>query len=445
MKDFRLPDPGEGLVEADIVSWRVAVGDEVKVNDVLLEIETSKSLVELPSPYAGTVVKFLVEEGQTVEVGTPIITIDDGEDEAPEGSGPNLVGYGSTGRGPKRRPRREKDPSPEHELIQQSLDYTGPVGRRSDDVTPFEPEANRWQAGEPLPSPGVPERVDSGADRPKAKPPVRKYARERGVDLAEVSPTGPDGTITREDIDRALANPGTGKETRIPVKGVRKATADAMVKSFYSAPHASEWITFDVSNTMELVEQLKARREFRDVRVTPLLVYIRAICLTLKKHPELNATWDEKNREIVQHGQVNMGIAAATPRGLMVPNIKGAEQLTLLELAQQVTDLVATARAGKLQPRDYAHGTITLTNVGVFGVDSGTAILNPDETVIVAMGSIERRPWVLGTGADERIEPRWVTTVSMTFDHRVIDGEQASLFLKDLAGLLRDPALAMIY
>lgn len=333
----------------------------------------------------------------------------------------------------------------------------------------------------------------------KAKPPVRKYAKDLGVDLGTVVGTGPDGSITRRDVEAAAAfqfldeqprqgrilndhasfqaSPGEGPthagtsfsgssfgggfgpteglggfdpfegraERRVPIKGVRKVTAENMVRSVSTKVHVTEWITIDVTGTMEFVETLKNRREFTGLRVSPLLVYAKAICLALGRNPDLNTSWDEDTQEIVYHRDVNLGIAAATPRGLMVPNIKGAQHLSLLQLCQAVNQLVQVSREGKLQPGDYAHGTFTITNVGVFGIDAGTPIINGDESAIFCMGSIDRRPWVVGDGPDERVEPRWVTTLAIAFDHRIVDGEQGSRFLHDVASILAEPALALLY
>ncbi|MFD0867306.1 dihydrolipoamide acetyltransferase family protein, partial [Tessaracoccus lubricantis] len=348
--------------------------------------------------------------------------------------------------------------------------------------------------GDPLPTPGTAPSestlvLASDAGDSKAKPPVRKYAKDLGVDLSTVVGTGPDGTITRRDVEAAAAfrllddQPrqgrilndqasfqGTGEqqgafgagfgpteglggfdpfegraERRVPIKGVRKVTADNMVRSVSTKVHVTEWITVDVTGTMEFVETLKNRREFTGLRVSPLLVYAKAICLALGRNPDLNTSWDEDAQEIVYHADVNLGIAAATPRGLMVPNIKGAQRLSLLQLCQAVNQLVQVSREGKLQPRDYSQGTFTITNVGVFGIDAGTPIINGDESAIFCMGSIQRRPWVVGEGADERVEPRWVTTLAVAFDHRIIDGEQGSRFLHDVASILAEPALALLY
>jgi 2-oxoisovalerate dehydrogenase E2 component (dihydrolipoyl transacylase) len=476
IKEFRLPDPGEGLVEADIVTWRVAVGDEIKINDILVEIETSKSLVELPSPYEGTVTGLLVSEGDTVDVGAPIIAIEDGTETpgtapaaAPAASAAgaeengervaNLVGYGAKPGDTRRRPRRNEAALVEaHEQVNSTFAVDAPVSRRADHREALQPASARPQGG-PLPGPGpaAPATVPPSSGAVLAKPPVRKLARDLGVDLGALTGTGTGGVITRDDVqsaaDRAAAPDShptpapvvaTAEDRRIPIKGVRKATAAAMVQSAFTAPHVTVWVETDVSATMELVSTIRARRDFADVKISPLLIVAKAVLIALKRNPELNSSWDEAAQEIVLKGGVNLGIAAATPRGLIVPNIKDADRLSLLELAQAFGNLVTLARSGKTPPADLARGSFTITNIGVFGVDGGLPILNPGEAGIVAIGQISRKPWVVGTGADERIEPRWVTTVAVSFDHRLADGQQGSTFLADVAHILADPGLALV-
>lgn len=502
MKDFKLPDPGEGLVEADIVTWRVAEGDQVKVNDIVVEVETSKSLVELPIPFAGTVAKLLVAEGDTVDVGAPIITIDDGtstppkpaepsrpelsrpEPAAPEPEGqPNpsgrvavLVGYGAKTTEAKRRPRKsaehEADAASARAGIADSFATDHPAAYRSDERHPLSPGRD-VAVGAPLPGPGSPPSGRSASEpdvRPLAKPPVRKRAKDLGLDLATVTGSGEGGVITRDDVETAARRQAQGTEVavsteqatishpepvegqsrlgieqRIPIKGVRKSTAQAMVSSAFTAPHVSVWLTCDVSATMELVAKLKTRREFADLRVSPLLIIAKAVCLAMPRTRELNSRWDQAAQEIVLHDRLNLGIAAATPRGLVVPNVKNAEAMSLVELGTALTRLVGTARAGKTQPAEMAGGTFSITNVGPLGVDAGTPILNPGEAGILCVGAIDRRPWVVGTGADERVEPRWVTTLALSFDHRLADGEQGSRFLVDVAEILRDPGMALLH
>jgi 2-oxoisovalerate dehydrogenase E2 component (dihydrolipoyl transacylase) len=497
VQTFRLPDPGEGLVEADIVTWRVAIGDKININDILLEVETSKSVVELPSPFAGTVTGLLVNEGDTVEVGTPIITIDDevtvrsdagdgpdssaGEAPAGESRVPNLVGYGARTTQAKRRPRKPETSdggaTEAHDSVAAAFTTGAPVSRRADQREPLTPsptkvfvstQSGRSIAPLPRPGPAAKEPVFSSGGT-LAKPPVRKLAKDLGVDLGSVSGSGTGGLITRQDVERAAAREGAepapaqaaevspaesaplpspepgAAETRIPIKGVRKATAQAMVESAFTAPHVSVATTCDVSATMELVERLRQRREFRDIKVSPLLIVAKAVLLALGRNPELNSAWDEVAGEVVIKHSVNLGIAAATPRGLIVPNIKGAESLTLDQLAQAINSVVATAREGKTQPAEMAAGTFTITNIGIFGIDAGTPILNPGESGILCIGQIARRPWVVGSGEDERIEPRWLATLTLSFDHRLADGEQGSTYLADVADILTDPSLALLY
>jgi len=434
MPEFKLPDVGEGLTEAEIIAWRVRPGDTVAVNDVLVDIETAKSIVELPSPFAGEVSALLVEEGQTIAVGTPIVRIGAADEtpaaaEEPTGEGRQavLVGYGPRTDVPTRRRRRSSLPEAPTRVA--SVD--------TDKVPQAEPPHKQW----PVPA------------RPLARPPVRKLAKDLGVDLADVPCEGE--FVTRAEV-QAFAESGTAlppppppapgasprSDVRMPIKGVRKMTAEAMVQSAFTAPHVTEWVTVDVTRTVELVDRLKADRRFAGVKVSPTVVIAKAICLAMRRTPELNSSWDEAAQEIVLKASVTLGVAAATDRGLVVPNIPGAEQLSLLELAQAVTELTETARAGRSQPAQMAGGSFTLTNVGVFGVDGGTPIINPGEAGILAVGQIARRPWVAD---DDSIVPRWVTTLALSFDHRLVDGEQGSHFLADVAAILHDPAEALTF
>lgn len=394
-RQFQLPDPGEGLTEAEIVAWKVAVGQQVEVNDVLLEVETAKSIVELPSPWAGTVTRLLADEGQSVVVGTPIVEIEDGQAAAEtpsDGGQQTLVGYGPVGEAPAgRRPRSV--PSPRSTI--------------------------------------------TGDDGVRAKPPVRKLARDLGVDITQVAGTGIGGIVTRDDIQAAHA-PGR----RVPVKGVRRATADAVVHSATTHVHVTEWVEVDVTASLEFLDVLKSRPELEGLRPSITLLTAHACCVALRRHPDLNSSWS--GEQIVLHDEVNLGLAAATPRGLLVPVIRGADRLGLAGLGAAMAQVVARARDGLLQPTEYTGGTFTLTNVGVFGVDGGTPIINGDQSAILCLGAIQRRPWVIGTGDDERIVPRSIATLSLSFDHRVIDGEQGSRFLRDVADILADPRLALI-
>ncbi|WP_020389148.1 dihydrolipoamide acetyltransferase family protein [Kribbella catacumbae] len=488
IQQFRLPDVGEGLVEAEIVSWKVKAGDTVKLNDTIVEIETAKSLVELPVPYAGVVTELLVPEGETVPVGTPIISVQtadtgtakedlvpslpDGEEieagkiggAAPGGRTAVLVGYGPKTTEAKRRPRKgaptsnapsEAAPT-SHASTGAEAVGAGAVQAGAAASAGFAGAAGgsaTGSAGNAAPPSPSPAEVAGGNEAAGvhvlAKPPVRKLAKDLGIDLGQVTATGPGGIITRADVENHTAAPapvaapvvGAQGDTRIPIKGVVKVMAQAMVSSAFTAPHVTEWITVDVSATMELVERLKKDKAFRELRVSPLLIVAKAVTLAARRTPIINATWDDANQEIVIKGSVNLGIAAATPRGLIVPNIKSADSLTLPELCGALNDLVATAREGKTQPADQAGGSFTITNVGVFGVDAGTPIINPGESAILAFGAVRKQPWVV----DDEIVPRWITTLALSFDHRLIDGEKGSTFLADVASILEDPARALMF
>ncbi|WP_138960850.1 dihydrolipoamide acetyltransferase family protein [Streptomyces sp. YIM 121038] len=458
VREFKMPDVGEGLTEAEILKWYVAAGDTVTDGQVVCEVETAKAAVELPIPFDGTVRELRFAEGTTVDVGQVIITVDvsggaapapaaapepapSAEPAAPSGRQPVLVGYGVAESSTKRRARKQvpgqADPSPAAAAVQAEL--------------------NGHSAPPPAPEAAAP--APAGA-RPLAKPPVRKLAKDLGVDLATVTPTGPDGVITREDVHAAVAPApapaapaaagvqepvavvaGDARETRIPVKGVRKATAQAMVSSAFTAPHVTEFVTVDVTRTMKLVEELKQDRAFEGLRVNPLLLISKALLVAIRRNPGVNAAWDEANQEIVQKHYVNLGIAAATPRGLIVPNIKDAHAQTLPELAASLGELVSTAREGRTSPGAMQGGTVTITNIGVFGIDTGTPILNPGESAILAVGAIKLQPWV----HKGKVKPRQVTTLGLSFDHRLVDGELGSKVLGDVAAILEQPKRLMTW
>ncbi|MFE6051076.1 dihydrolipoamide acetyltransferase family protein [Kitasatospora sp. NPDC056446] len=445
VREFPLPDVGEGLVDAEILAWHVKAGDRVADGQVVCEVETAKAAVELPIPYDGVVHRIHVEAGTTVAVGAVIISIDTGTDAAgpvaveppaaepvaaeapaeppavePAARQPVLVGYGVAPGRSGRRPRRSATAAP------------AAAGR---------------------------------TERPAAKPPVRKLARDLGVDLGLVVPTGVGGVVTRADVHAASPAPATAPdtspgtpsvpgtppaapqaglpadpaptagETRIPVRGVRRATARAVVASAFTAPHVTEFITVDVTRTMALVRELKQDPELAGLRVNPLLLVARAFLLAIRRHPEINAGWDEENQEIVRKDRINLGIAAATDRGLIVPTVRDAGGLTLPRLAHALGDLVAAAREGRTTPAAMTGGTVTLTNIGVFGVDTGTPILNPGESAILAFGAVRERPWV----HRGEVRPRQVTTLALSFDHRLVDGELGSKVLADTAAVLEHP------
>lgn len=454
--EFRLPDLGEGLTEAEVVQWLVAPGDTVALNQTLAEVETAKAVVELPSPYEGVVSALHAGAGDTVAVGSPLIAFDVSGDEAgsgpdtdssagsPEADGgrtePNLVGYGSapssTGR-PRRRARRAS-----------GLDSSADTA-----VLEAAPHDAR-----PAPS------VNDVVERPRSTPPVRAYAKRLGVDLGLIAAVVGDRVITRADVDayaerssvveeeHASAH-GSGRgepsvpgarsgprEVRIPVRGVRKHTAAAMVESAFTAPHVTVFHTVDVTATMDLLASLREDRTLAGHRIGPLAVIAKAVCLAMRRTPGLNARWDDGAGEIVQFGYVDLGIAAATDRGLIVPVIREADSLALPELADALSDLATTARAGKTPPADLVGGTFSISNIGVFGVEAGTPILPPGQSGILAVGAIAPRPWEFAG----EIALRQVMTLSLSFDHRVVDGAEGARFLKDVADLLAQPGRAML-
>ncbi|WNV75416.1 dihydrolipoamide acetyltransferase family protein [Geodermatophilus sp. DSM 44513] len=487
LRQFTLPDVGEGLTEGEILQWLVAVGDTVTVNQPLCEVETAKAAVELPSPWAGTVTALLHDAGATVDVGTPIITIDTGGGDVPApapdraadaepaagligGAAPGgrtavLVGYGPRTTEARRRPRRGAPPPNRPAARVPGADYGSggqdrpPLLATAPDMTTKpvrhgglevgrQAEANAADEESATARSAAPGR---GRARPLAKPPVRKLAKDLGVDLTVLTGSGPGGVITRADVQQAAAPASvtelrpapdpTAGEQRIPVRGVRKHTAAAMVASAFTAPHVTEFLTVDVTRVLKLRARLAARPEFAGVRVSPLLFAAKAVLLAAGRHPMVNSSWDEAAQEIVVHGQVNLGIAAATPRGLLVPNVKDAGRLSLVELATALAELTETARAGRTAPEDMTGGTITITNVGVFGVDTGTPILNPGESAILAFGAIREMPWV----HKGKVRPRQVTQLALSFDHRVIDGELGSRFLADVGALMSDPGTALAF
>ncbi|MEU5721107.1 dihydrolipoamide acetyltransferase family protein [Micromonospora sp. NPDC047738] len=470
IKEFNLPDLGEGLTEGEILAWLVKVGDVIELNQPIVEVETAKAAVEIPAKWAGQVQAIFHPEGATVEVGTPIIAID-----TDPGAGP--IEESTTGGlpTPSAASLAAVEIAPEEGMVEPGLiggaapggrtavlvgygPRNAPAKRRPrKGAVPAQAAAAPTQAA-PVPAPVSPAPVVNGTGRAGgpvlAKPPVRKLAKDLGVDLAALAGSGPLGSITREDVQRAASAPaaaepltvaapvaasfGADREQRIPVKGVRKLTAENMSRSAFTAPHVTEFLTVDVTRAMKALDRLRERREWRDVRVSPLLLVAKAVLLAVKRHPMVNSTW--AGDEIVVKDYVNLGIAAATERGLIVPNIKDAGRLSLRELADALTALVQTAKAGRTSPADMSGGTLTITNVGVFGVDTGTPILPPGESAILAFGAVRELPWV----HKGKVKPRLVTTLGLSFDHRIIDGELGSKFLRDIGDFLADPEAALL-
>jgi pyruvate dehydrogenase E2 component (dihydrolipoamide acetyltransferase) len=488
IKEFTLPDLGEGLTEGEILSWLVKVGDTIELNQPIVEVETAKAAVEIPAKWAGVVTKIFHEAGTTVEVGAPIVAIDtdpsagalpepsaeslaavevapaEGAVEpgliggpAPGGRTAVLVGYGPRTTTAKRRPRIGTPSAPSTTA---SGGTPPPAAAASlGAATPASPAVPESAPPAPEPAPPATAPAPPAPDGPRtgpvlAKPPVRKLARDLGVDLATIAGSGPTGSVTRDDVQQAAQRPAAAtvaavpvaavfdasRERRIPVKGVRKLTAENMVASAFTAPHVTEFLTVDVTKSMKALDKLKARREFRDVRISPLLLVAKAVLLAVERHPMVNSTWSAGTNEIVIKEYVNLGIAAATERGLIVPNVKDAGRLTLRELAEALNTLVQVAKSGKTPPADMSGGTLSITNVGVFGVDTGTPILPPGESAILAFGVVKPMPWV----HKDKIKIRQVTTLGLSFDHRIIDGELGSKFLRDIGEFLTDPEAALL-
>jgi pyruvate/2-oxoglutarate dehydrogenase complex dihydrolipoamide acyltransferase (E2) component len=509
LKQFKLPDVGEGLTEADIVKWHVQPGDKVTINQIIVEIETAKAVVELPCPFDGVISELLVAEGMTVDVGVPIVSVQVG-DGAPVAAVAAPTGAGEAPAGAAAAPAADAARQAEDlavtdavpDIAEQAsgggeagaeggkrqavlVGYGVKLGRttrraRKSSGPPAGPGPGAVEAAAapapaapapaPAPSAGTANgtaravrgagEVGGAGARALAKPPVRKLAKDLGVDLDGLTGSGPQGSITREDVQQAATGPvldagvtgarvtgsdlaGTGladgaagpREERVPIRGVRKHTAAAVSGSAFTAPHVTEFLQLDVTGTMEALARIRELPEFADLRVSPLLLAARALIVAISRHPMINSTWDEQAQEIVIHRYVNLGIAAATGRGLMVPNVKDAHALSLPGLARALGELAQTARAGKASPADLRDGTITITNVGVFGVDSGTPILTPGEAAILALGQIRDLPWV----HKGELAIRKVTTLALSFDHRIVDGDLGSAVLRDVGAMLEDP------
>ncbi|OZC72546.1 hypothetical protein CH306_02395 [Rhodococcus sp. 15-725-2-2b] len=455
IQQFALPDVGEGLTEADIGTWHVKVGDAVEINDVLVEIETAKSAVELPSPYAGVVKRLLADEGDTVAVGTVVIEIGSEVDRSGTPGDREIVVQS-----PDREPQTSVDDDKPQVLVGPGPHE--PAARRRRIAPPTAP-ANSAASGpshtaastvdfqSPVETDDLPDRSSVAVQRSRARatPAVRLLAKKLNVDIDSLAVEGE--LVTAEQV-RSAATPQQNqnpvrptesaipRETRIPIRGVRKMTAEAMCSSAFTAPHVTEWLTVDVTATMDLLAHIKTDKSWAGVRVNPLVLVAKAFLLAVQAHPDINATWDDSAQEIVLKHYVNLGIAAATPRGLIVPNIKDAHTLDVRRLADAVADLVAVARSGKTPPADMSGGTLTITNIGALGVDAGTPILNPGEAAILAFGAIRPQPWVV----DGRIEIRQVTQLAMSFDHRLVDGELGSKVLTRTAAILSNPASALL-
>jgi 2-oxoisovalerate dehydrogenase E2 component (dihydrolipoyl transacylase) len=451
VKQFCLPDLGEGLTEGEILTWLVAVGDTIELNQPIVEVETAKAAVEIPAKWAGRVSQICHGEGETVEVGTPIIAIDTDPDGTPLAPAPPAAPPGTAAAG------AAFGSTAAVAAGVGTVPAGGAAGGRSPVLVGYGPRAgaarrrprvtaSHTTAPVPVPKPAVAPAVATPAPNGAlAKPPVRKLARDLGVDLSRLTGTGPQGSITRDDVHAAIAsmsahavNAEGGREHRIPIKGVRKLTAEHMVASAFTAPHATEFLTVDVTRSMRALARLRELPEWSGIHISPLLMVAKAALCGIARHPVINSTWGES--DIVVKEYVNLGVAAATDRGLVVPNIKDAHRLSLRELAGRLAELVRTAKSGRTTPADMTGGTFTITNVGVYGVDSGTPILPPGEAAILALGAVRKAPWI----HKSKVKIRHVTTLSLSIDHRVIDGELASKFLRDVGAFLTDPETSLL-
>jgi 2-oxoisovalerate dehydrogenase E2 component (dihydrolipoyl transacylase) len=426
VREFKLPDLGEGLEEAEIVSWLVKEGEEVELNQPIVEVETEKALVQIPSPYAGVVDKLHGEVGDRVKVGAPLVSIKTASG-APEAGKRRevLVGYGPEEEGSRRR-RRKK------------------IGKAAD----AEPEPEPEPATPALPAKAL------------ATPPVRKLAKEMGVDIDTVQGSGPDGRVTRDDVmaasqgapepegervasvtrlepvqRRGAAAEGPAEE-RIPVRAIRRTIAERMARSYGEIPHVTEWLQLDATELMKLRDDLRAAPEAEGIKMSPLPVMVKALIAALRRHPWINGSWDAATGEIIVKHVFHIGIATDTERGLLVPVVRDADQLSVFEIAREISRLAQAARDGTITPAELTGSTITITNVGSFGMDSGTPIINYPEASILATGAIAKRPWVV----NDEIVARDVMTLALSFDHRIIDGAEAGRFLRYLGDLIEKPA-----
>jgi pyruvate dehydrogenase E2 component (dihydrolipoamide acetyltransferase) len=422
MQTFRMPDVGEGLTEAEIVRWFVEPGEQVDVNQIVCEIETAKALVELPCPFEGTVAQLHATTGEIVPVGGDLISVETADE--PPTREPVLVGYGTSNEKPVRRRRRP----------------TTPQGTQTPEAGPPGAETKPVRHGGYEVARSTEERLTTEQPRPRTKPPVRKLAKELGIDLAAVDPTGPGAVITRADVERAAAqrqSAPTGSEQIIPVRGVMRSMAKAMVDSAFSAPHVTEWLDVEVGESLRLLDRLRERHP--DHKWSPTVLAAHALVTAAVKHPRVNATFDAEAEVILVHPAVHLGLAVATERGLLVPRVANVNTMSLVQLAGAIGTTTEAARAGTLPPADLTGSTISLTNVGVFGVDGGTPILPPGQVAILCLGRVVERPWVV----NGQIAVRPVVTLTLSFDHRCVDGQLGSQVLSEVAQFLHDPAVGM--
>ncbi|MCA1831341.1 MAG: dihydrolipoamide acetyltransferase family protein [Actinomycetota bacterium] len=459
VREFKLPDLGEGLTEAEIVSWMVKEGEEVSLNQPIVEVETEKAIVEIPSPFAGTVEKLHGDVGERVNVGAALVSIRTDAGAPQTGRREVLVGYGPDESAGKRKRRK----------IGKRGEEASDNGAAEEEVAKEEEAVTAKQEAEPRRLQSVPSDGEPARTHALATPPVRKLAREMGVDLDSIDGTGPDGRVTREDVEGAASAPkkaaaaeakkeqpaaaaaaekeeipaaierrvaGVEEEERIPVRSIRRSIAEHMVRSYTEIPHVTEWCTVDATEIMAMRKELSAAPEANGKKISPLPICVRALVAAIRKYPRVNSAWDKESGDILVKKHIHVGIATDTDRGLLVPVVRHADQLNVFEVSQEIARLVATARDASIGAHDLRGSTVTITNVGSFGMESGTPIINSPEAAILALGAITKRPWVL----DGQIVPRDIMTIALTFDHRILDGAEAGRFLRYMGDLIEHPA-----
>ena len=497
-RDFILPDLGEGLTEAELISWKVAVGDTVHVDQMVVEVESAKSVVELPCPFAGTVVALHAEAGDTVEAGQALLSVAEagaeaggspagaggsaaaaggssaaagtGAEEDPteppaaddaeepvgvEGGGANLIGYGASE--PKARSGKKRTFGGKRSAGSGSSAETSNAGNSSAAATAPETATTPApaQSASATTQPAAPAAPSSPTTSPVTSPIVRRLAQEHGLSAKHLTGTGPGGVVTRADVLAAIETgtttdltsstagqpaasatastvESTDPDTRTPITGLRKVVSERLTQSRNEIPEATIWLDVDATELLRTKKALEART---GEKYSLLALVARFVIAGLKQYPILNSSIDTAANEIVTHGDINLGLAAQTPRGLMVPVVHGAGEMNLRQLRDSIVDTVGKASTGKFAASELSGGTFTLNNYGVFGVDGSAPIINLPEVAMLGLGRIKDRPWVV----DGELTVRKVMYLSFVFDHRACDGAEPSEFLTFVADCIENP------
>ena len=468
-REFILPDLGEGLTEAELISWKVEIGDEVHVDQMVVEVESAKSVVELPCPYAGQITALHAAAGDTVSAGQALLSVAEaGEDS----SGANLIGYGTSE--PKTRSSKKRSFGSAKRPA--SAPTTGSAGAPSTgiavDTAPATATSSAQSAAAPSPVADVPAptstevgsgttvsadtasasggTAESSTVSPVSTPLVRKLAKDHGLSAKHLVGTGSGGVVTRADVLAAIESGGADehsaaastsvpssarqgeRDTRTPITGLRKVVSERLTRSRQEIPEATIWLDVDATELLNTKRALEART---GEKYSLLSLVARFVVAGLKKYPIINSSIDTAAGEIVTHGDINLGLAAQTPRGLMVPVVHGADQMSLRQLRDSVSETVGKAASGKFDPSELSGGTFTLNNYGVFGVDGSAPIINLPEVAMLGLGRIKDRPWVV----DGELTVRKVMYLSFVFDHRACDGQEPSQFLTFVADCIENP------